>query len=63
MKGERHIVNRKILIFDCYNDYYRGEVGVYPYFAYGESVRMCIIPVTKKVINSYKKRGVKIHKF
>ncbi len=43
--------------------YYRDEVGVYPYFAYGESVRMCIIPVTKKVINSYKKRGVKIHKF
>ena len=43
--------------------YYRDEVGVYPYFAYGESVRMCIIPVTKKAINSYKKRGVKIHKF
>lgn len=43
--------------------YYRDGVGVYPYFAYGESVRMCIIPVTKKVIKSYEKRGVKIHKF
>ena len=42
--------------------YYRNGVGVYPYFAYGESVRMCIIPVTKKVIKSYKKKGVKIHK-
>lgn len=43
--------------------YYRNGVGVYPYFAYGESVRMCIIPVTKKIIKSYKKQGVKIHKF
>lgn len=43
--------------------YYRDEVGIYPYFAYGESVRMCIIPVTKKVIKAYKKKGVKIHKF
>ncbi|RKI42566.1 hypothetical protein D7V86_12940 [bacterium D16-51] len=42
--------------------YYRDEAGVYPYFAYGESVRICIIPVTNKVIKSYKKRGVKIHK-
>lgn len=42
--------------------YYRNEAGVYPYFAYGESVRMCIIPVTKRVIKSYKKQGVKIHK-
>lgn len=42
--------------------YYRDGVGVYPYFAYGECVRMCIIPVTKKVIKSYKKKGVKIHK-
>lgn len=42
--------------------YYRNGVGVYPYFAYGESVRMCIIPVTKKVMKAYKKKGVKIHK-
>ena len=43
--------------------YYRDGVGIYPYFAYGESVRMCIIPVTKKVMEAYKKRGVRIHKF
>lgn len=43
--------------------YYRDGVGIYPYFAYGESVRMCIIPMTKKVIKVYKKKGVKIHKF
>lgn len=42
--------------------YYSNGVGVYPYFAYGESVRICIIPVTKKVIKSYQKKGVKIHK-
>lgn len=41
--------------------YFRNGVGVYPYFAYGESVRMCIIPVNQKVIRSYKKKGVKIH--
>ena len=28
--------------------YYRDGVGIYPYFAYGESVRMCIIPVDQK---------------
>lgn len=42
--------------------YYKNGVGVYPYFAYGESVRMCIIPVTKKGVISYQKKGVKIHK-
>ena len=41
--------------------YYRDGVGVSPYFAYGESVRMCIIPVTQKAIQAYKKKGVKIH--
>lgn len=43
--------------------YYRGGTGVYPYFAYGESVRMCIIPVTEREIGSYKKKGVRIHKW
>lgn len=42
--------------------YYRNGVGVYPYFAYGESLRMCIITASKKVIKRYEKRGVKIHK-
>lgn len=43
--------------------YYKDGVGIYPYFAYGESVRMCIIPVTKKVIKAYEKKGVKVHQF
>lgn len=42
--------------------FYRNGVGVYPYFACGESVRMCIIPVNQRLIRSYKKKGVKIHK-
>lgn len=40
--------------------YFKNGTGVYPYFAYGESVRMCIIPVTKKVIKSYKKKGTRL---
>ena len=42
--------------------YYRNGVGIYPYFAYGESVRMCIIPVTEKLIKAYSRKGVKIHR-
>lgn len=42
--------------------YYRNGVGVYPYFAYGESVRMCIIPVNQKLVESYSRKGVKIHR-
>lgn len=41
--------------------YYQNEIGVYPYFAYGESVRLCIIPVTSKVIKEYEKKGTKVH--
>lgn len=41
--------------------YCHGAVGVYPYFAYGDSVRMCIIPVTEKVLKEYKERGTVIH--
>ena len=42
--------------------YYRDGVGIYPYFAYGESVRMCIIPVDQKLIRSYRKKGVRLHR-
>ena len=42
--------------------YYEGKIGVYPYFAYGESVRICVVPVTKRLINTYKKKGTVIHK-
>lgn len=41
--------------------YYQNQIGVYPYFAYGESVRLCIIPVTQKVIKGYEKKGTRIH--
>lgn len=40
--------------------YVKDGIGVYPYFAYGESVRMCIIPVTKKIIQKYRKKGTVI---
>ena len=42
--------------------YYQGKIGVYPYFAYGERVRLCIIPVTAKVVELYKKNGTLVHK-
>lgn len=42
--------------------YYQGKIGVYPYFAYGESVRLCIIPVTSEVVKLYKKNGTIIYK-
>ena len=41
--------------------YYQNETGVYPYFAYGECVRLCVIPVTPKVIRDYKEKGTLIH--
>lgn len=41
--------------------YYYNQIGVYPYFAYGESVRLCIIPVTPQIIKNYEKKGTRIH--
>lgn len=41
--------------------YYQNQIGVYPYFAYGESVRLCVIPVISKVIKGYEKKGTRIH--
>lgn len=40
--------------------YYRGEIGVYPYFAIGECVHLCIIPVTGQSIEEYKNKGVPV---
>ena len=42
--------------------FYNASIGIYPYFAYGESVRLCIVPVTQDTVKQYKKRGTKIHK-
>ena len=41
--------------------YYRGNIGVYPYFAIGECVHFCIIPVTPETLDDYQKEGVEIH--
>lgn len=41
--------------------YYKNDVGVYPYFAIGQSVKLCIIPITDKIINEFEKKGVKIY--
>ncbi len=43
------------------NLFYREGIGVYPYFAYGESVRLCFVPVTPKVIHKLEKRGTIVH--
>ncbi len=40
--------------------YYRGEIGVYPYFATGAKVRLCIIPVNEEFLEEYAERGVPI---
>lgn len=41
--------------------YYKDGVGLYPYFAFGESVRLCIIPVTEETISDFENKGVTIN--
>ncbi len=41
--------------------YYQKGIGVYPYFAYGECVRLCIIPVTSKEIKAFREKGTLVH--
>ena len=41
--------------------YYKDGIGLYPYFAIGESVRLCIIPVDEKTIRYYEGNGVEIY--
>lgn len=41
--------------------YHRDGIGLYPYFAIGECVHLCIIPVTKETINDFEKKGVEIY--
>lgn len=40
--------------------YYRGNIGMYPYFAWGEDVHLCIIPVTQARIEEMRGKGVEI---
>lgn len=41
--------------------YHKDGIGLYPYFADGELLHLCIIPVTQKYINELEKKGVEIH--
>lgn len=41
--------------------YYKGGIGIYPYFAIGSSERLCIIPITEETINDFELKGVEIH--
>ena len=41
--------------------YYKDGIGLYPYFAIGEFVHICIIPVTQETINEFEMKGVEIH--
>lgn len=38
--------------------YYRGGVGVYPYFAIGDWQRFCVIPVTEERLKEFEEMGV-----
>lgn len=38
--------------------YYRGNIGVYPYFALGDCVHMCVIPVTQEYLEELQGKGV-----
>ena len=42
--------------------FYKGNVGVYTYFALGQSEYFCIIPITEDVITNYSNKGVHIFK-
>lgn len=43
--------------------YYRDNIGMYPYFAWGEDVHLCIIPVTQARIEEMRNKGVEIIEF
>ena len=40
--------------------YYRKGVGVYPYFALGEYVHLCVIPVDDDMLNDLRGKGVEL---
>ena len=41
--------------------YYRGDIGVYPYFALGDYVRLCVIPVTPQYLDQLRAQGVGVY--
>ena len=40
--------------------YHKDGIGIYPYFAIGEWVHLCIIPATQEIIDDYAQKGVEI---
>lgn len=40
--------------------YYKNGIGVYPYFAIGEWVHLCIIPVTEETVKDFREKGAEI---
>lgn len=41
--------------------YYKNGIGLYPYFAAGECVHLCIVPVTQQYLDELSANGVEIH--
>lgn len=41
--------------------YHKDGIGVYPYFAIGQHLKMCIIPVTEQLIRDFERKGVAIN--
>ena len=41
--------------------FYKNGISVYPYFAIGESLHLCIMPITSETLIQYEKEGIKIY--
>lgn len=41
--------------------FYKNGISVYPYFAIGECLHLCIMPVTSETLTQYEKEGIKIY--
>lgn len=41
--------------------FYQDGIGLYPYFAEGESLHLCIIPVTEQTINEFTQKGTVLY--
>ena len=40
--------------------YYKGGIGLYPYFAIGERMHLCIVPVTNEYLEQLKDQGAQV---
>lgn len=41
--------------------YYKNEIGVYSYFAIGDNLRLCIIPINEQIIKELEEKGTRIY--